>query len=83
MATAPHLFEENSESDIDLNAIDWAGAKLPGYTIDEFLERGDQEGARKEFARLIQEGIDSGPGREITMEEMINNVRARVAKDRI
>lgn len=79
MATTPHPYPEELERDETLY-IDFAKAKLPGYTIDEFLERGDQEGARKEFARLIREGIDAGPGREISMEEMIANVRAFSAK---
>ncbi len=82
MATVPQTLEEHQKSDVDLNRIDWSKAKLPGYTIDEFLERGDQEGARKEFARLIQEGLDSGPARPIKMEEMIAKVRARAAKDK-
>lgn len=83
MATIPHIVEEHRESDVDLNRIDWSNAKLPGYTIDEFLERGDQEGARREFARLIQEGLDSGPAKPMGdnwVEETVARVRARAAK---
>jgi hypothetical protein len=42
------------------------GKDYPGHTVDALLEQGKVEEARDEFERLILEGVDSGPGIEIT-----------------
>jgi len=39
---------------------------LPGYTVDALLAQGKIPEAREELERLVQEGIDSGPGIEVT-----------------
>lgn len=51
--------------------------KLPGYTVDILLERGDISGAKTELERLLLEGIDSGPAIEIT-PEYFQNMREKL-----
>ena len=38
----------------------------PGYTVDALLAEGKVEEARTELERLVLEGVDSGPGIEVT-----------------
>jgi hypothetical protein len=54
---------------------------LPGYTVDALLKQGKIQEARQELERLLQEGIDSGPGIEATpqfWEDIRAEVRRRV-----
>ncbi len=56
------------------------GHTLPGYTVDALLAQGKVEEARAELERLLQEGIDSGPGIEDTpqfWEDIRSEVRRR------
>jgi len=55
------------------------GHTLPGYTVDALLEQGKVEEAREELERLLQEGIDSGPGIEAT-PQFYENIRAEVRR---
>ncbi len=52
---------------------------LPGYTVDSLLKQGKIEEAREELERLIQKGIDSGPGIEVT-PQFWEDVRAEVRR---
>jgi hypothetical protein len=44
------------------------GKDYPGHTVDALLADGKIEEARAELERLILEGVDSGPGIEVTPE---------------
>jgi len=52
---------------------------LPGYTVDVLLVQGKIQGAREELERLVQEGIDSGPGIEVT-PQFWEDIRAEVLR---
>lgn len=52
------------------------GHTLPGYTVDALLADGKVDEARDELERLLQEGIDSGPGREMN-EELFQEIMAK------
>ncbi len=56
------------EQPLEVSLEDKIKHKLPGYTVDILLERGDISGAKTELERLLLEGIDSGPAIEITPE---------------
>ena len=83
MATSPrsqHLDE--IEEDFDFAAD---GAKLPGHTVDALLVQGKVEEARAELERLIQEGIDSGPGKPMTedlRQQILAKARSRTIRAR-
>ena len=81
MATAPQIAKQSGlELDIDGNDIIPADHKLPGWTVNALLDQGKVEEARAEFERLIQEGIDSGPGIEGTpqfYEDVLTEVDRR------
>jgi hypothetical protein len=42
--------------------------RLAGWTVDALLEQGKIDEARIELERLVQQGIDSGPGIPVTPE---------------
>jgi hypothetical protein len=84
MATAPQQkWPRNDLESSDLFEPK-PGHTLPGYTVDALLAEGKIEEARDELERLLQEGIDSGPGIEVT-PQFWEDIRAEVrrqAKDR-
>jgi len=69
MATIPQVSKQSGLSiDSDGNYVLPSDHRLPGWTVDALLEQGKVEEARTELERLICEGVDSGPGIEVTPE---------------
>jgi hypothetical protein len=55
---------------------------MPGWSVVAFQAEGKLEEARAELFRLIDEGVDSGPGIEVTpqyFEDMLEDVKRRAA----
>ena len=52
---------------------------LPGYTVDALLSQGKIQEAREELERLVQEGVDSGPGIEAT-PQFWEDIRAEIRR---
>jgi ABC-type xylose transport system substrate-binding protein len=74
MATSPQPRNLDELEEDFASAAD--GAKLSGHTVDVLLAQGKIEEARAELERLIQEGIDSGPGKPMT-EDLLQQVLAK------
>jgi hypothetical protein len=78
IAPQPNWLDDTAESGDLCNPK--PGHTLPGCTVDALLEQGRVEEARAELERLVQEGIDSGPGIEVTpkfWEDIRSEVRRR------
>jgi hypothetical protein len=54
----------------------------PGHTVDVLLEQGKVEQARAEFERLVMEGVESGPGIEVT-PEFWEEMRSELSRKRL
>jgi hypothetical protein len=77
MATSPRPQHLDEESGYPYDPA--PGHTLPGYTVDALLAQGKVDDARAELERLVQEGIDSGPGIEVT-PQFWEDIRAEVRR---
>lgn len=75
MASPAHSRPVSSDPDLILEP----GHGLPGHTVDALLAEGKIDEARVELERLIQEGIDSGPGVQVT-PQFWDDLRAEIRR---
>ena len=70
---------EAEEVGFEISLEDSIKHKLPGYTVDVLLQRGDIAGARAELERLLLEGMDSSNSVEAT-PQFFENMRERLRR---
>jgi hypothetical protein len=82
MATIPQVSKQTVEMDEDGNYILPDDPSMPGWSVNVLVAEGKMEEAREELFRLIDEGVDSGPGIEVTpqyFDDMLAEVKRRAA----